>query len=199
MINDITEILKTYLPNKLKIHHSLYRQAVIGEYLEELISSVLAENGYSNDWQPNKKHTISVDMNLDIGMSLSVKSGIYDVSKNTLEFSGSRLSKHETLEDMVKSVIDNRADYYVCVSKVDQDWSVYPDFSDPKIYYLFVFPSSALRYDSEWTTKYSKKGKPTHYMEIDGMYADISSSLSYQLWTTVSLDLVGSPARFDII
>ena len=199
MINNIIETLKLYLPDKLKSHHSIYAKQCKGDNLEENIASTLAENGYSNDWQPDENHTISVDMNLDIGISLSVKSGVYNVSKNTLKFSGSRLGKHETLEDMVKSVIDNRADYYVCVSKVEKEWSPYPAKNEKKIYYMFVFPSSALRYDSEWITEYTKKGNAKYYMKIDGLYASISPSTSHQLWTTVSLDVIGSPARFDII
>ena len=105
MIEHIREILKIGLVEKLKIHHSLYRLPCTSEYLEELISSILAENGYINDWQPNRSHAISVDMTLDSGMSFSVKSGVYDVSKSTLTFSGSRLGKHETLSEMVNSVI----------------------------------------------------------------------------------------------
>lgn len=199
MINEIIETLKAYLPNKLKSHHSVYRKPCKGDYLEELIASVLAENGINNDWQPDENHTISVDMNLENGMSLSIKSGIYDPVKNTLKFSGSRLGKHKTREDMVKSIIDNSADWYICVSRVEKDWSPVPSFLDTKTYYLFSFPSSVLRYDSEWITEYTKSGNPKHYMQIDGMYADIKSSLSYQLWTTISLDLIGTPHKFDII
>ena len=199
MINDIIETLKLYLPNKLKSHHSIYRKACKGDNLEEVVASVLAENGYINDWQPDNNHTISVDMNLENGISLSVKSGTYYSDINTLKISGSRLGKHSNIEDMVNSVIENSADYYICLSRVDQDWSPYPGKNDKKIYYMFVFPSSALRYDSEWITKYSKKGKPSYYMDINGMNAKIESSMSYQLWTWVSTDVIGSPARFDII
>ena len=199
MIHNIIEILKEYLPNKLKTYHSILRQACTGERLEELIASVLAENGHNNDWQPKKKHTISKDITLENGMSFSVKSGIYNPEKNILTFSGSRLGKHDTREDMVSSVISNSADYYICVSRVDQEWSVFPDFFDTKKYHLFVFPSSALRYDSEWFSKYSAKGKPTHYMDVEGMSAFISYSMSYQLWTNISLDIIGSPHKFDII
>lgn len=197
MINKIIEILKNGLVDKLKIHHSLYRLPCTAEYLEELIASILAENGYSNDWQPNRKHTASVDINIE-NMSLSVKSGTYYPDKNTLKFSGSRLGKHDNISEMIKSVVDNSADYYICVSKVNQDWSYTPSFSDPKIYYLFVFPSSALRYESDWTRIDSDKGHK-YVMEIDGMNAVIHSSMSHQLWTWVSTDTVGLPHKLDII
>jgi hypothetical protein len=193
MIENIIQILKTGLVEKLKIHHSLYRLPCTAEFLEELISSILAENGYINDWQPDRKHTISVDMSIEKGMSFSVKSGMFDVAKNTLTFSGSRLGKHETLSDMVNSVIDNSADYYICVSKTDQDWSNTPE------YYMFVFPSTVLKYDSDWSRVDSNRGGYKYAMQIDGMKASIRPSLSHQLWTTISTDLVGMPYKLDII
>lgn len=199
MIEHIREILKIGLVEKLKIHHSLYRLPCTSEYLEELISSILAENGYINDWQPNRSHAISVDMTLDSGMSFSVKSGMYDVSKSTLTFSGSRLGKHETLSEMVNSVIDNKADYYICVSKTDQNWSNTPALFDMKTYFLFVFPSTALKYDSSWEKVESSRGGYKYAMSVDGMSASIHPSLSHQLWTTVSTDLIGLPDKLDIL
>ena len=199
MIESIKQILKTGLADKLKIHHSLYRLPCTAEFLEELISSILAENGYINDWKPNRSHTISVDMTIEGGPSLSVKSGMYDVSKNTLTFSGSRLGKHETVSDMVESVILNRADYYVCVSKTDQDWSNTPQLFDMRTYYLFVFPSTALEYNSPWEKVESSRGGYKYAMNIDGMSASIHPSLSHQLWTTVSTDIIGIPDEIDII
>ena len=199
MIEHIREILKIGLVEKLKIHHSLYRLPCTSEYLEELISSILAENGYINDWQPNRSHTISVDMTIQDGPSFSVKSGIYDISKSTLTFSGSRLGKHETLSEMVNSVIDNKADYYVCVSKTDQNWSNTPALFDMKTYFLFVFPSTALQYDSHWDKVESSRGGYKYAMNIDGMSASIHPSLSHQLWTTVSTSIVGLPDKLDIL
>lgn len=199
MIDHIIQILKSGLVDKLKIHHSLYKLPCTSEYLEELISNILAENGYINDWQPNRSHTISVDMTLNIGTSFSVKSGMFDVAKSTLTFSGSRLGKHNTLPEMVNSVMDNKADYYICVSKTDQDWSNSPALFDMRTYYLFVFPSTALKYDSIWDTVESSRGGYKYAMEIDGMKASIHPSLSHQLWTTVSTDLIGMPHEIDIL
>ena len=195
MIEHIIEILKTGLVEKLKIHHSLYRLPCTSEYLEELIASILAENGYINDWQPNRSHTASIDIKLNSGLTFSVKSGTYYLDKNTLKFSGSRLGKHDNISEMIKSVIDNSAEYYICVSKVDQDWSPTPAFLDTKTYYLFVFPASALKYDSDWSDHDGSK----YTMEIDGMRAVIHASMSHQLWTWVSTDTVGLPHRLDIM
>lgn len=199
MIEHIIEILKSALVDKLKIHHSLYRLPCTSEYLEELISTALAENGYFNDWQPNRSHTVSVDMTLEKGPSFSVKSGMYDLNKNTLTFSGSRLGKHNSLPEMVDSVIENKADYYICVSKTDQDWSSTPALFEMRRYYLFVFPSTALKYDSIWDTVESTRGGYKYAMNIDGMKASIHPSLSHQLWTTVSTDIIGEPYKLDIL
>jgi len=127
-------------------------------------------------------------------MTFSVKSGTYYIDKNTLKFSGSRLGKHDNISEMVKSVIDNSAEYYICVSKVDQDWSPTPAFLDTKTYYLFVFPAIALRYDSDWSDHGSK-----YTMEIEGLRAVIHASMSHQLWTWVSTDTVGDPHKLDIM
>lgn len=198
MISQIIETLKSGLVEKLKTHHSLYRLPCTSEYLEELIASILAEAGYTNDWQPNRNHTASIDIKLDTGMTFSVKSGTYYLDKSTLKFSGSRLGKHDNISEMVKSVIDNSAEYYICVSKVDQDWSPTPAFLDTKTYYLFVFPASALRYDSDWNEIHSDKGSK-YTMEIDGLKAVIHSSMSHQIWTWVSTDTVGDPHKLDIM
>lgn len=199
MINNIIEIIKTYLVEKLKAHHSLYLTACKGDLLEELIARVLTENGHSNDWQPDSNHTISVDMRLDSGPSFSIKSGTYDIAKRTLKFSGSRLGKHDNLENMVDSIEDNTADYYVCISRVKKEWSPYPGFSDQKRYYLFVFPANVLTYKGDWIEKVSDKGKITYHLYLDKMDALISPAMSHQLWTVASLDLVGEPYKLDII
>lgn len=192
----IKNILIGSLLQKLRIHHSVYRLPCTSEYLEELIADALDEAGYDNDWQPNRSHSVSVDMTINDGPSISVKSGIYDPKKRTLTFSGSRLGKHETLDKMVKHVLTNKADYYVCVAKADQDWSSIPDKNDTKTYYLFVFRSDDLPYDIDaWT----EKDNGTYVLETIGMNASIRPSMSYQLWTTVDEFMIGSPTKIDIM
>ena len=90
-------VLANTLSNKLAIHHSVYRLPCTSEYLEELVADALKENGFDNDWQPNRSHSVSVDMTIEEGPSISVKSGVYDPKKKLLKFSGSRLGKYNTL------------------------------------------------------------------------------------------------------
>lgn len=197
MLEQIKNILIPGLTEKLKIHHSVYRLPCTSEFLEELISNTFTEHGLINDWQPNRSHSISVDMSLESGESFSVKSGVY--ANNTLTFSGSRLGKHDGLDNMINSVIDNSADWYVCLAKSDQDWSSVPSQNEKKVYYLFVFPSQTLMYDSGvWNKVQTKSGGYNYVMESIGMSARINTSMSSQLWTSVNESLIGSPTKLDI-
>jgi hypothetical protein len=198
VLDKIKNILVEGLTEKLKIHHSVYRLPCTSEFLEELISTVLTEAGYKNDWQPNRSHSISVDMSLKSGKSFSIKSGVY--AKNTLIFSGSRLGKHITLDNMIDSVVDNSADWYVCLAKRDQDWSSVPAKKEKKVYYLFVFPAKTLMYDSGvWNKVETKSGGYNYVMNSIGMSARINSSMSSQLWTSVDESIIGTPTKLEIV
>jgi hypothetical protein len=198
VLDIIKQTLIEGLTEKLKIHHSVYRLPCTSEFLEELISTVFTESGLINDWKPNRSHSISVDMSLESGESFSVKSGVY--ANNTLTFSGSRLGKHDGLDNMIASVVSNSADYYVCLAKADQDWSSVPSQNEKKIYYLFVFPSQTLIYDNGlWNKVETKSGGYNYVMESIGMSARINTSMSSQLWTSVNESLIGSPTKLEIL
>jgi hypothetical protein len=198
VLEAIKQTLISGLTEKLKIHHSVYRLPCTSEFLEELISNTFTEAGYINDWQPNRSHSISVDMSLESGESFSIKSGVY--ANNTLTFSGSRLGKHDGLDNMIASVVSNSADYYVCLAKSDQDWSSVPSQNEKKIYYLFIFPSQTLIYDNGlWNKVITKSGGYNYVMESIGMSARINTSMSSQLWTSVSESLIGAPTKLEIL
>ena len=198
MLDTIKNILIEGLTEKLKIHHSVYRLPCTSEFLEELISNTFTEHGLRNDWQPNRSHSVSVDMSLDTGQSFSIKSGVY--ANNTLTFSGSRLGKHDGLDNMISSVVSNSADYYVCLAKSDQDWSSVPSQNEKKIYYLFVFDAKTLIYDNGlWNKVQTKSGGYNYVMESIGLSARINTSMSSQLWTSVNESLIGSPTKLEIL
>jgi hypothetical protein len=198
VLEQIKNILVEGLTEKLKIHHSVYRLPCTSEFLEELISTVFTDNGLINDWKPNRSHSISVDMSLESGESFSIKSGVY--ANNTLTFSGSRLGKHDGLDNMIASVVSNSADYYVCLAKADQDWSSVPSQNEIKTYYLFVFPSQTLIYDNGlWNKVETKSGGYNYVMESIGMSARINTSMSSQLWTSINESLIGSPTKLEIL
>jgi hypothetical protein len=198
VLEQIKNILVEGLTEKLKIHHSVYRLPCTSEFLEELISTVFTENGLINDWKPNRSHSISVDMSLESGESFSIKSGVY--ANNTLTFSGSRLGKHDGLDNMIASVVSNSADYYVCLAKADQNWSSVPAENEKKVYYLFIFDSQTLIYDNGlWNKVETKSGGYNYVMESIGMSARINTSMSSQLWTSINESLIGSPTKLEIL
>lgn len=200
MLEQIKNTLIDGLLSKLAVHHSVYRLPCTSEYLEELIADTLNENGMPNDWKPNRSHSVSIDMTLDQGKSISVKSGRYDPEKATLVISGSRLGKHVTLENMLESVVSTHADYYVCLAKADQDWMSIPSKIEPKTYHLFVFEASNLDYSLEhWQKKETRDGGYKYVMSNVGMSALIRPTMSHQLWTTVSCDIIGSPTKLEIL
>ncbi len=197
MLDNIKQILIEGLTSKLKIHHCVYRLPCTSEFLEELIAKTFTENGLINDWQPNRSHSVSVDMSLESGESFSIKSGVY--ANNTLTFSGSRLGKYQTLDAMISSVVDNSAKYYVCLAKSEEDWSSVPAENEKKVYYLFVFDSQTLIYDSGvWNKVQTKSGGYNYVMESIGMSARINTSMSSQLWTSVNESLIGAPTKLEI-
>jgi hypothetical protein len=198
VLEAIKQTLISGLTEKLKIHHSVYRLPCTSEFLEELISNTLKEAGYINDWQPNRSHSVSIDMSLESGESFSIKSGVY--ANNTLTFSGSRLGKYDGLDNMIASVVSNSADYYVCLAKADQDWSSVPSQNEIKTYYLFIFDSQTLIYDNGlWNKVETKSGGYNYVMESIGMSARINTSMSSQLWTSVNESLIGSPTKLEIL
>lgn len=201
MLEQVKNILIDGLQAKLAVHHSVYRLPCTSEFLEELVSDTLNENGMPNDWKPDRSHSVSIDMTLESGQSISVKSGRYDPEKATLVISGSRLGKHETLEKMVESVASTHADWYVCLAKIEKDWIFIPSKNDIKTYHLFAFEASKLDYKIEnWSRKDSKHGSGYKYvMDIPGMSATIRPSMSHQLWTTISCDIIGIPSKLEII
>jgi len=201
-MTDIDEIilpLTEALQINLGKHHSIYTLPCTAEYLEELISTSLKQIGIDNDWQPNRSHAISTDLSLRDGTSVSIKSGAYDESKHTLTFSGSRLGRHGNLESMIESVIEDSADWYFCVAKRESDWTLNAANEFNKIYYFFAFECKSLPYDEiEWSSKATKSGGVTYFVDLDGFHAEIRPSMSHQLWTKVSEKRIGTPTKIVI-
>jgi hypothetical protein len=198
MVESVKNILKVHLLEKLRLHHTIYRLPAIGEYLEELISDTLKENGMPNDWKPQRTNSPSKDFTLNTGETFSIKSGLYNIKNATLKFSGSRLGKHSGIDEMVKSIKDNHADYYICVAKNDHDWSPTPELGEDKTYYLFVFDSALLDYSGGIWNKVDNDLGYKYVMDIPGMHARIVSSMSHQLWTTVDLSVIGDPEKLVV-
>ena len=187
------------LRNQLEIHHGIYRLSCSSEYLEEMIAHSLEISGYKNDWEPNRSHAISVDMTLQSGKTLSIKSGTYDKKNSLLTISGSRLGKHSNISNMVKAIKSDAADIYFSIARLTEEWKPVPLPSEPKTYYFFAFESHLLGYDKHpWIKKETSTGRSNYYMEGPGIKAEIRESMSHQLWTTISTSLIGEPVKLVV-
>lgn len=183
-MSQLSDVLVPRLTEKLNAHHALYSLPCTAEYLEELVSDSLKEGGIENDWEPNRSHRISTDMESDIG-SISVKSGI--VRDGYLRFSGSRLGRFATVEERINHIQNTRSDHYICLAKTN---SFNPQL---QVYLLFIFDKSRIDYSGEW------QSLPNQDILIkDHMHGFIVHSMSSQLWTHAWQDITGKPYIIDI-
>lgn len=193
-IQTLKEKLGDALTENLFQHHKIYRLPSYGEYLEEMISKSFTDIGENHIWEPDRSHKVSTDITLESGSTASVKSGQYNLQKNNLTFSGSRLGQYSSIEDKLRAIISQSADFYICVAKIDSDWKPVPKKIDKKKYYLFMFSSEILDYDNhKWVPKKTKNGNENYEMDVNGFSASIRASMSHQLWTTISLSKIGDP------
>ena len=158
---------------------------VKGELWENVLANCLKSVGIANDWRPDFNHIQGLDMTLEGDSErISCKSG--SILNGDLEFSGSRMTKHLTLEDKLVFMMDKKEDTYMLLSRNNKLWA-----SGQKKYYFIAFPSSLLDYaDLEWSdttgTRGAYKGKINgHIGTSSQITAKIQFSMSHQLWTTI--------------
>ena len=177
-----------YLHQLLAAHHSLYSGQCKAEYWEELCSKALIRSGLGSDWKPDFNHVTGEDQRTSTGVRISNKGG--KIADGKLTISGSRLTKHKTLEEKVAFISEKHDDYILCLA-TDSDW-------DPEhpIYYFVVIDSRSLTYsDGEWVKTYGiqGKGKGKHNgwktTSEQGFSAKIVMSMSHQLWTEIDKQL----------
>ena len=168
---------------KLAAHHELYSMAPKAEYWEELLHRSLAEVGVSTDWKADSNHGSGKDMTVvesswdNVGERISCKTG--QIKDGKLCISGSRLTKHKTLQEKIGFLSDKKEDSYVLLSKEKG--------CDDNHYKLIMFPSSALDYgNAQWSViGHNKHGNPNYFGEGRGFFAKIQASMSDQLWTYI--------------
>jgi len=168
---------------KLAAHHELYSMAPKAEYWEELLHSSLADVGIDTDWKADSNHGSGKDMTVvkskwdNVGERISCKTG--QIKDGKLCISGSRLTKHKTLQEKVGFLSDKKEDSYVLLSKEKG--------CDDNHYKLIMFPTSALDYENaQWTViGHNKHGNPNYFGEGRGFFAKIQASMSDQLWTYI--------------
>ncbi len=166
------------ITSRIKKHHELYDSPIKGEMFEELLNKAFLELGVKNEWKSGS-HQISSDMYNDLYGRISCKSGKLNTykktNKTTLTLSGSRTTKHKTLEDKIKFLNDKKEDCYFCLSTD-------PIFTSK--YYLLIFNSDILSSDPlTWDTTNSGYKGISDKLEIK-----IQKSMSDQIWYTLDVD-----------
>jgi len=181
------ESLVTHIKDRLAKHHELYSGQCKAEYWEENLCYALKEAGFGSDWTPDFNHGVGVDQSTSDGTRISNKGG--NIENDVIEISGSRLTKHKTLQDKLEFLSVKKEDYIFCLATDKEEWK-----RGKKVYYFIVIDSNNLNYhDQQWHETFGQKGsnkdKVNGWSCISENYsAKIVKSMSDQLWTRVKLD-----------
>jgi hypothetical protein len=191
--------LVSYIKIRLKEHHKLYDSICKAEYWEENFCWALNQAGFGSDWKPDFSHKIGEDQKTKHNnISISNKSGT--VHKDSISFSGSRLTKHKTLEDKLQFLSQKTEDYVACLATDKDEWK-----SGVKKYYFAIVDSNRLNYSSQtWTetigSRVNTKGKLTGWeCHTEDYYARIIKANSDQLWTWVKLPVFEQIHEIEIL
>lgn len=179
--------LVPFIKERLLKHHELYSGQCKAEYWEENLCYALKQAGFGSDWTPDFNHGVGVDQSTDDGTKISNKGG--NIENGVIEISGSRLTKHKTIQDKLEFLSVKKEDYIFCLATDKDEWKL-----GKKVYYFIVIDSDKLNYhEQQWNETFGQKGnnkdKVNGWSCISENYsAKIIKSMSDQLWTRVKLD-----------
>lgn len=181
------EPLVPFIEQRQTKHHELYSSRCKAEYVEENLSNALKEAGFGSNWKPDFNHKPGIDQTTDNGIRIGNKSGT--IEKDVIKFSGSRLTKHVTLQKKLDFLSIKQEDYIFCLATKKNEWE-----KGIKKYYFIVIDSKVLNYHQQtWEETYGIKGRLKGKVNgwkcsCEKYYATITKSMSDQLWTTLKLD-----------
>lgn len=186
----IIPLLIPILKRRINAYHEMFSLPLIAEQWEETLSRSFEELGHKTSWEPTRSHKVGEDMRLQNieNSRISCKSGVFvmnrKLQKECVKFSGSRTTSYSTLDKKLEHLSNNHDDYYFMLSK---------NKKFDKKYNLLIFSSDICTPNKLiWSETASKK-----QWEGTGTFtAEISKSMSAQLWTTVPLELV--TYKYDI-
>ena len=168
-------------------HHKIYDLPVQSEYWENLLAKALNSCNIENSWTPDLNHKQGLDMVIENALRVSCKTGqIIGGAQNNLSFSGSRMTKHKTLQDKLNFLSNKRDDVYMLLSRSKEEWE-----NGQKKYYFIVFPSDMLQYEKmNWIDTVAIRGKSKgelsgHKASSKVFDATIRYPMSHQLWTVI--------------
>jgi len=209
------DLLKHYIVK----HHELYTQPTKGTLIEELFVRVFNDMGLGElvkgkilGWYPNS-HGLGADIfcpSLDLS-AISCKTGevkktgrkkaLLDMRQDhRIKYSSHRLTRHETLEEVLKFLSHNHCDITLCLS---------PSIKNQK-YYLVAIKNidfSKINWVPRYSLKTNKKTGDSEMRHVgwDGndpeqgvIKAQISKSMSSQLWVELGLSSPKIAQMIDI-
>jgi hypothetical protein len=183
------DTLVSYVEQRLIEHHKLYDSICKAEYWEENFCWALKKSGFGSDWKPDFSHKIGEDQKTTTNkISISNKSGTYHTKLDLISISGSRLTKHKTIESKLIFLSEKKEDYIACLATDKEEWK-----SGIKKYHFAIVNSDKLNYsDQIWEETYGcriyNKGKLTGWKcTSESFCAKIIRSNSDQLWTDINL------------
>lgn len=179
-------------------HHAFYAEARVSNDLwEETIHRSLEALGVPHVWT-HGSHEVGTDIALldengDRKTTISVKSGTYSRTNQTLKFSGSRLGSHSaSIQEMHHKIVSTQSDYYLFAAQPTGRGADAPP-KDHNNYSLFLIPKRLVSYGraDQWVPE----GRNWVYTSPT-LKAEIRASMSYQLWTTLQLRPEGAVPIF---
>ena len=180
------QVLVPYIKQLLNKHHELYSVQCKDVLWEEIFSRALIQAGLGSDWSPDYNHKIGTDQTCGDGKRCSNKSGVFNKTDSSVKISGSRTTKHKTIDDKIKFLSINHEDYILCLSGCKKEWK-----QGMKKYYFIVIDSNDLNYaDSNWTETIGSRGRYKDKVSgwkciTENFNAHITKGTCDQLWTTV--------------
>lgn len=178
------------ITDKIVKHHELYRFPVKAELWEDIFDSVI--NGGGKRWNMGS-HKVGPDVTSPEGIRYQLKSGMVDIEKDIIQWSGHRTTKHKTIQEKVEFISKKHCDKYAMLARDKTDWERHE-----QKYYLLIFDAKFIDYSKlPWSEFVDiKDGKVAGWEGKDDTLqysAKISRSMSDQLWTTAKLSYLGNP------
>jgi len=173
----------------LQNHHKMYSSKCNAIQWEEICCNSLKASGFGSDWVPNLSHKIGTDQETDGGTEISNKSGRLSEDELSLIISGSRLTKHNTIQDKLDALTAHTEDYvYSLATKKSFD------ANNNCKYYFIVIDTEELDYgNQDW-----EQTGPGWACEANDYTATITRSMSDQLWTNISASIFELCEEIDI-
>ncbi len=187
------EKLVAVITKLIENHHKLYpRLPVNGLYWENILKTAIEEvYNESVGWEPGS-HCQGADLFTEEFGDISCKGGTWKNDKMLgwiLNFSGSRTTKCETIEEKKEYLKVKAEDVYFCLSRNEKEWK-----DGETKYYLAIFDT--LEYtDLDWKETMGQRGKNKGklvgwHSQNENMKVKIQKQMSDQLWTSLKEDAI---------